>query len=153
MCQAVDEALPRNWQSRRREIVAVYLKLAKYERQENFSLLELCLWNIKIDEVTAKEEVTDREFCRINSGASIVIPQVQGFLDNLDVEDRCLVGPIKTANHHRRETMIVQQRFDDARSIEAARNHSRNNVVSRVPHAVAPLNHVLYFDNEGCIRI
>eukprot|EP00980_Cylindrotheca_fusiformis_P000401 scaffold101_cov123-Cylindrotheca_fusiformis.AAC.4 len=81
MLQAVD------WPSRRREVVAIYLKLAKYEeRQETLCLLELHLWKTKIDEVTAQEETVDRDFCRVNSGASIVLRHVQPFLDEPDVE-------------------------------------------------------------------
>eukprot|EP00980_Cylindrotheca_fusiformis_P017191 scaffold5294_cov129-Cylindrotheca_fusiformis.AAC.1 len=87
MLQAVDEALTGNWRFRRREVIAIYLKLAKYERKEIVSLMELFLWKTKIDEVGAKEETANREFCRINSGASIVIPQLLSFLDKLDLED------------------------------------------------------------------
>eukprot|EP00980_Cylindrotheca_fusiformis_P026398 scaffold16066_cov109-Cylindrotheca_fusiformis.AAC.4 len=87
MMQAVDEALKADWSSRRREIVAIYLKLAKYEQQEILSVMELGLWKIKIDDVIANEQTPDRQSCRIMSGASIVIPQVLPFLDKLDVED------------------------------------------------------------------
>eukprot|EP00980_Cylindrotheca_fusiformis_P017193 scaffold5294_cov129-Cylindrotheca_fusiformis.AAC.3 len=88
MWQAVDEALAVDWSSRRREVVGTYLKLANYEREEMLSfLLELCLWKLKIDEVSSTEQTVDRNSCRINSGASIVIPQVLSFLDRLDVED------------------------------------------------------------------
>eukprot|EP00980_Cylindrotheca_fusiformis_P012505 scaffold3073_cov66-Cylindrotheca_fusiformis.AAC.20 len=85
--EAVNETLAVDWSSRRREIIAVYLKLANYERREVLSLVELYLWKIKIDEVTSKEEMCDREGCRINSGASIVLPHLLPFLDKLDVED------------------------------------------------------------------
>eukprot|EP00980_Cylindrotheca_fusiformis_P028604 scaffold22616_cov90-Cylindrotheca_fusiformis.AAC.1 len=87
MLQAsIDKALAADWPSRRREVVAIYLKLA--EQQEILCLLELHLWKTKIDEVTAQEETVDREFCRVNSGASIVLPGVQPFLDEpkADVE-------------------------------------------------------------------
>eukprot|EP00980_Cylindrotheca_fusiformis_P025439 scaffold13721_cov69-Cylindrotheca_fusiformis.AAC.1 len=83
MSQAI-EALAADWPSRRREVVAIYLKLA--ERQEILCLLELHLWKTKIDEVTAQEETVDREFCRVKSGASDVLPGVQPFLDEPDVE-------------------------------------------------------------------
>eukprot|EP00980_Cylindrotheca_fusiformis_P018753 scaffold6247_cov104-Cylindrotheca_fusiformis.AAC.3 len=88
MLQAVDDALAVEWSFRGREIIAIYLKLAKYERKEICSILELYLWKVKIDEISLKnEEVADRQSCRINSGASIVIPCVLPFLDILDVED------------------------------------------------------------------
>eukprot|EP00980_Cylindrotheca_fusiformis_P011870 scaffold2818_cov59-Cylindrotheca_fusiformis.AAC.5 len=86
MLQATNKALKVDWPSRRREVVAIYLKLAKYERKEIFSLVELRLWKTKIDNVTTQEETVDREFFRVNSGASIVLPHVQPFLDELDVE-------------------------------------------------------------------
>eukprot|EP00980_Cylindrotheca_fusiformis_P018754 scaffold6247_cov104-Cylindrotheca_fusiformis.AAC.4 len=86
--QAVDSALAVDWSSRGREIIAIYLKLAKYERKEICSIVELYLWKVKIDEIRSKnEEVADRQSCRINSGASIAIPCVLPFLDNLDMED------------------------------------------------------------------
>eukprot|EP00980_Cylindrotheca_fusiformis_P011617 scaffold2747_cov104-Cylindrotheca_fusiformis.AAC.7 len=87
MLQAIDEALAVDWSSRRREIIAVYLKLANYERKEILSMLELYLWKTKIDEFCSdkKEHTGDRESCRINSGASIVIPHALSFLDKLDM--------------------------------------------------------------------
>eukprot|EP00980_Cylindrotheca_fusiformis_P017698 scaffold5553_cov102-Cylindrotheca_fusiformis.AAC.3 len=87
--QAVDEALLAEWSSRRREIGKVYFKLANYEQREVFSVMELCLWKMKIDEIAGSinEQVVDRESCRINSGASVVIPLVVPFLDKLYMED------------------------------------------------------------------
>eukprot|EP00980_Cylindrotheca_fusiformis_P004779 scaffold1025_cov102-Cylindrotheca_fusiformis.AAC.6 len=86
MLQAVDKALAVDFSSRRREIVSICLKLGKYERKEILSLVELCLWKMKIDEVgSRKDQRASRESCRINSGASIVIPHVLPFLVNLDV--------------------------------------------------------------------
>eukprot|EP00980_Cylindrotheca_fusiformis_P000302 scaffold70_cov102-Cylindrotheca_fusiformis.AAC.1 len=86
--QAVEEALAVNWSSRRREIGRVYFDLANYERNEILSLLELCLWKIKIDEISCKkEQIGDRESCRINCGASVVLPHVLPFLDKLQEED------------------------------------------------------------------
>eukprot|EP00980_Cylindrotheca_fusiformis_P027732 scaffold22532_cov93-Cylindrotheca_fusiformis.AAC.1 len=89
MLQGLEEALALDGSSRRHEVVVIYLKLANYEPEETLSfLLELCLWKIKIDdEASTKEETPDREFCRVNSGASVVIPHVLSFLDKLDVED------------------------------------------------------------------
>eukprot|EP00980_Cylindrotheca_fusiformis_P014599 scaffold3955_cov160-Cylindrotheca_fusiformis.AAC.19 len=87
MLKAIDEALAVDWSSRRREVVVVYLKLATYERRECLSLVELCLWKIKIDDVNSNENIADRQECRINSGASIVIPHVLTFLDKLDIQD------------------------------------------------------------------
>eukprot|EP00980_Cylindrotheca_fusiformis_P000565 scaffold146_cov107-Cylindrotheca_fusiformis.AAC.4 len=88
MLQAVDEALAVDWPSRRREIIAISLKLANYERQEIVSILELYLWKLKNDKVgSQKDQIANRQSCRINSGASILIPHVLTFLDKLEVED------------------------------------------------------------------
>eukprot|EP00980_Cylindrotheca_fusiformis_P004544 scaffold965_cov93-Cylindrotheca_fusiformis.AAC.8 len=87
LLQAVDEALVVDRSSRSREIGMVCFKLANYERKEILSLLELYLWNVKIDEVSSEKDGADRESCRINSGASIVIPPVLLFLGNFDMED------------------------------------------------------------------
>eukprot|EP00980_Cylindrotheca_fusiformis_P018755 scaffold6247_cov104-Cylindrotheca_fusiformis.AAC.5 len=87
MLLALDEALAVRWSSRRREIGRVYFKLASYDRKEVLSLLELCLWKIKIDELSSKEQRSDRESCQINCGASIVIPHVLPFLGEINLED------------------------------------------------------------------
>eukprot|EP00980_Cylindrotheca_fusiformis_P010963 scaffold2512_cov120-Cylindrotheca_fusiformis.AAC.4 len=52
-----------------------------------------------------------------------------------------------------RETMILQQQFQYPRSNEAATSHSRSFLLSRVPHARAPKNHGLSFENEIYTRI
>eukprot|EP00980_Cylindrotheca_fusiformis_P002278 scaffold530_cov107-Cylindrotheca_fusiformis.AAC.2 len=87
--KALEEALAAEWSSRRKEIVVVYFKLLNYERTKKvLSLVELSLWKAKIDEVSSENaQIADRESCRINSGASIVIPHLIPFLDKLDVED------------------------------------------------------------------
>eukprot|EP00980_Cylindrotheca_fusiformis_P024851 scaffold12602_cov105-Cylindrotheca_fusiformis.AAC.2 len=89
MRQAVEEALVVDWPSRRREIGRVYFELANYEqRMKILSLLELNLWKIKIEEVRSKEQtIANRKSCRINNGASIVLPHVLPFLDKLNMED------------------------------------------------------------------
>eukprot|EP00980_Cylindrotheca_fusiformis_P016890 scaffold5114_cov67-Cylindrotheca_fusiformis.AAC.8 len=88
--QAIDGALAVDWSSRSSEIYAIYMKLANYERQEMISfLLELRLWKIKIDDGNTNAQTADREFCRIHSGASIVIPNVLSFLDKLQPGDHC----------------------------------------------------------------
>eukprot|EP00980_Cylindrotheca_fusiformis_P022910 scaffold9915_cov110-Cylindrotheca_fusiformis.AAC.1 len=66
---------------------AVYTKLANYERMEILSLLELYLWKARIDEASSQRPMADRESCRINSCASIVIPHVLPFLGKIDMED------------------------------------------------------------------
>eukprot|EP00980_Cylindrotheca_fusiformis_P031097 scaffold25827_cov191-Cylindrotheca_fusiformis.AAC.1 len=73
MRQAVDEALAaEDGPSRTKEIVRVYFELVKYEhRMKILSLLELCLWQIKIDEICSKGQSVDRESCRVSSGAPI----------------------------------------------------------------------------------
>eukprot|EP00980_Cylindrotheca_fusiformis_P005698 scaffold1190_cov69-Cylindrotheca_fusiformis.AAC.5 len=80
MLQEVDKALAPDWPSRKRDIVSVYLKLANYERQGIISLLTLRLWKTKIDGASANKETVDREFCRIKSGTSIVLPQPPYYL-------------------------------------------------------------------------
>eukprot|EP00980_Cylindrotheca_fusiformis_P004539 scaffold965_cov93-Cylindrotheca_fusiformis.AAC.3 len=85
LLQAVDEALTMDRSSRSRVIGLAHFQLAKCERKEASSLVELYLWKMKIDEVG---QSTDRRICRINSGASIVIPHVLQFLDStLDTEE------------------------------------------------------------------
>eukprot|EP00980_Cylindrotheca_fusiformis_P008545 scaffold1813_cov109-Cylindrotheca_fusiformis.AAC.3 len=101
MLQAIDEALAVEWSSRKSEVGRV---VRKYERKEIISLLELCLWKVKIDgavskkvkidgavskkvrigEATSEKEqiLTDRQRCRVTSGADIVISHVLPFLDN-----------------------------------------------------------------------
>eukprot|EP00980_Cylindrotheca_fusiformis_P013839 scaffold3594_cov138-Cylindrotheca_fusiformis.AAC.4 len=56
-------------------------------QKEVISLLELCLWKMKIIDVGGDEQITKRESCRINSGASVVIPHVLPFLGNVKVKD------------------------------------------------------------------
>eukprot|EP00980_Cylindrotheca_fusiformis_P023787 scaffold10986_cov91-Cylindrotheca_fusiformis.AAC.1 len=67
MLQAIEEALAVEFSSRRRDVVATYLKLANYELKVIFSLLELRLWK--------------------SGGTSVVLDNVLLFLDTLDVED------------------------------------------------------------------
>eukprot|EP00980_Cylindrotheca_fusiformis_P012135 scaffold2933_cov85-Cylindrotheca_fusiformis.AAC.3 len=85
--QAVDEALAVELDSRREEIGKLYFELSYYERKEILSLMELGLWKLKIDDVSSKEQSVNRQSCRINSGASIVISNVLPFLHKLQVED------------------------------------------------------------------
>eukprot|EP00980_Cylindrotheca_fusiformis_P006352 scaffold1356_cov123-Cylindrotheca_fusiformis.AAC.33 len=88
--QAVEDALAVDWSSRRREVYAIYLKLAVYERKEIISLVELYLWKLELDDSRRKkkeEEIADRQRCRILSGATTVIPHLLLFLGKLDMED------------------------------------------------------------------
>jgi hypothetical protein len=109
MVAAMDEALAVEWASRRREIRLLYFKLATYERLESVSLLELALWQVKIDSCKALYDTdhergeecrskrprldkshldgVDRQSCRINSGADVVISNVLPFLDKVCRED------------------------------------------------------------------
>jgi hypothetical protein len=110
MMAAMDEALATDWSSRSREIGLLYFKLATYERLESVSLLELALWKVKIDSCKPGYETdhrrdeasshpksprfdkahldgVDRESCRINSGANVVISNVLPFLDKVCRED------------------------------------------------------------------
>jgi hypothetical protein len=107
---AMDEALATEWSSRRSAIGMLCFKLATYERLESVSLLELALWQFKIDSCKAAYETdhqrdeasshpnspeldkshldgVDRQSCRINSGAYVVISNVLLFLDEVCRED------------------------------------------------------------------
>jgi hypothetical protein len=108
---ALDGALAVDWSSRQREIGLLYFKLAIYERLEAISMLELALWKVKIDEWKpvqnkehldeegslkklrlvgsdlSQEEGADRQSCRINSGAEVVISNVLPLLDEVCRED------------------------------------------------------------------
>eukprot|EP00980_Cylindrotheca_fusiformis_P015237 scaffold4230_cov94-Cylindrotheca_fusiformis.AAC.4 len=85
--QGIDEALGLERSSRRRAIDIVYYKVAKYERKEILSLMELFLWKMKLlDDVSSNDNATDRLHCRINSGSSVVVDNVLPFLDRLDME-------------------------------------------------------------------
>jgi hypothetical protein len=108
MVASMDEALATEFSSRGGEIGMLYFKLATYERLESVSLLELALWKIKIesckaayetdhqrDEASSRPETrrldkvhldgVDRQSCRINSGADVVISNVLTFLDKVCV--------------------------------------------------------------------
>eukprot|EP00980_Cylindrotheca_fusiformis_P012794 scaffold3136_cov102-Cylindrotheca_fusiformis.AAC.11 len=97
MWQAVDEVLAVDSSSKSGEIGRVYYKLAMYEQRMPFlSLLDLCLWKIKIEEACCSKEVgaaPDRQSCRMNSGASIVLSRVLPFLDKPDVGDYVVSSP------------------------------------------------------------
>jgi hypothetical protein len=108
--KAMDQALTVHVSFRRREIGKFCFKLATYERMESISLLELALWKGKIvgwkaafdtdhhrDEQSSPkrprvdksnfDSSVDRESCRINSGADVVISNVLSFLDKVCRED------------------------------------------------------------------
>jgi hypothetical protein len=115
MLAAMDEALATEWSSRRSAIGMLYFKLATYERLESVSLLELALWQVKIDSCKALYETdhqrdeasspkrprldkshlvgVDRQSCRINSGADVVMSNVLPFLDKVCREDYIAPGP------------------------------------------------------------
>jgi hypothetical protein len=109
MVASIDEALATDFSSRRSTIGMLCFKLATYERLESLSLLELALWQVKIDSCKALYETdherdgessskrprldkshldgVDRQSCRINSGADVVISNVLPFLDKVCRED------------------------------------------------------------------
>jgi hypothetical protein len=74
---AMKEALAVEASSRRRAVGLLSFKLATYERLESMSLLELALWKVKLI------DGDDRQSCRINSGAEVVISNVLPFLDKV----------------------------------------------------------------------
>jgi hypothetical protein len=109
MVASIDEALATEFLSRRSAIGMLCFKLATYDRLESVSLLELALWQGKIDCCKAAYETdhqrdeasspkrprldkshsvgVDRQSCRINSGADVVISNVLPFLDKVCRED------------------------------------------------------------------
>jgi hypothetical protein len=79
---------------------SIHSKLELYELKEAVSLLELALWKVKTDEVTLLVEMeeirhgkqkglghVDRQSCRVNCGADIVIANVLPFLGALTSND------------------------------------------------------------------
>jgi hypothetical protein len=104
MVTSIDAALATKF-SFRRSARLLCMKLATYERLESVSLLELALWKIKIESCKAAYETdhqrdeasspkrlkldtwhldgVDRQSCRINSGADVVISNVLPFLDKV----------------------------------------------------------------------
>jgi hypothetical protein len=74
---ALNEALAVEGSSRRRAVGLLFFKLATCERLESVSLLELALWKVKLI------DGDDRQSCRINSGAEVVISNVLSFLDKV----------------------------------------------------------------------
>jgi hypothetical protein len=109
MLDAMDEAIATEFSSRRSAIGMLCFKLATYDRLESVSLLELALWQVKIDSCKALYETdherdgesspkrpkldkahldgVDRQSCQINSGAYVVISNVLPFLDKVCRED------------------------------------------------------------------
>jgi hypothetical protein len=110
MVASINEALAVEFSSRRSAIGMLCFKLATYERLESLSLLELALWQVKIDSCKAAYETdhqrdeassrpkrprldkshldgVDRQSCRINCGADVVISNVLPFLDKVCRED------------------------------------------------------------------
>lgn len=59
---------------------AMYATLAKYEKMEAISLVELALWKMRLDYDLSPLPSTLRQDCRFICGASIVIPGVLAFL-------------------------------------------------------------------------
>eukprot|EP00980_Cylindrotheca_fusiformis_P020890 scaffold7902_cov129-Cylindrotheca_fusiformis.AAC.7 len=85
--QAIDKALAVKMPKRKTLIDEVYFRIDTYERMEIVSWTELYLWNVTIEEVRSRGQSTDRQSCRIKSGASIVIPHVLPFLGKLNKDD------------------------------------------------------------------
>jgi hypothetical protein len=115
MVDAMDEALATEFSSRRSAIGMLCFKLATYEMLESVSLLELALWRVKVDSCKATYDTdnerdgessfkrprldkghldgVDRQSCRINSGADVVISNVLLFLDKVCREDYIMSEP------------------------------------------------------------
>eukprot|EP00980_Cylindrotheca_fusiformis_P017740 scaffold5578_cov68-Cylindrotheca_fusiformis.AAC.1 len=93
MLLAIDEALAGDGASRKREIGRV---IRKFEQKDILSILELFLWKVKIDEIISEEQTVDREFCRVHSGASIVIPHMNLQTTKKTQRWLSLLAPIQT---------------------------------------------------------
>jgi hypothetical protein len=78
---AMNDALAVEGPFRRSAVGLLSFKLATYERLESMSLLELALWKVKLI------DGDDRQNCRINSGAEVVISNVLPFLDKVCCHD------------------------------------------------------------------
>lgn len=67
---------------RNAQLIQLYSMLAKYERLEITSLLELSIWKAKLQEIemNALEDNRDRRSCMVHSGADIIISNVLLFL-------------------------------------------------------------------------
>ena len=84
------EVLLQAWQTtsrRKDQVSSIHAKLARYERMEILSILELFLWKLKIHQCQEKEmslsqldEDERRRSCRVYSGAGIVIVNILPFL-------------------------------------------------------------------------
>eukprot|EP00980_Cylindrotheca_fusiformis_P025917 scaffold14886_cov108-Cylindrotheca_fusiformis.AAC.5 len=79
---AIGHALCMDWYSRKKGIERILFQIAIYERVETLSLLELSLWKAKMIRISS-----NRQACRVGSGASVVISNVLPFLDKLDPRD------------------------------------------------------------------
>ena len=80
--------------ARKQNTTELYGRLALYELvKETMSILELALWRLKVKEINASNssgyeyskevarvEMTQRELCRVNSGAGVIIPGVLCYL-------------------------------------------------------------------------
>eukprot|EP00980_Cylindrotheca_fusiformis_P018090 scaffold5807_cov54-Cylindrotheca_fusiformis.AAC.3 len=76
MMETIARPVGRDPSSRQRSIQTIKYKLARYERFESLTLLELALWKARMS-----KDGLDRETCRIQSGADAVLPNVLDFLD------------------------------------------------------------------------
>eukprot|EP00980_Cylindrotheca_fusiformis_P012945 scaffold3236_cov66-Cylindrotheca_fusiformis.AAC.11 len=103
LTEHANKALEADWSLKRSKLGIFFNSLAIHERMEISSLLELALWKKRLDEESTfrKEETDrkgesyslkeldlhgseaiDRQACRINCGAFVIIPNVLAFLDN-----------------------------------------------------------------------
>ena len=87
------EVLLQAWQNisrRNDQVSSIHAKLARYERIEILSSLELFLWKLKIHQYQKKEisfgllDEDERRSCRVYSGAEIVIVNILPFLGPLE---------------------------------------------------------------------
>ena len=85
-------------EDQKRQLATIQSTFLYYERLEALSLLEMCLWSMKIDETNSIERCShheeqkkkkartcstnnlDRQYCRINCGTEIVISNVLPYL-------------------------------------------------------------------------
>ena len=82
------EDFPESWitlEERKEQLAVFYSKLAKYERFEVLSLIEMFLWSMKMDEANSIDitQENERQSFRINCGADIIISNVLPYLGSV----------------------------------------------------------------------
>merc|ERR1712083_24190 len=71
------------------QVGQIYFTLEKQERMEILSLVEEFLWKTKIAEANmgsiGTQQTVDRQGCRVNCGADVIISNILPYLDEISV--------------------------------------------------------------------